>query len=370
MSATDEHGTECRKRLMIVAPFSLQEAEQSFGGRWPFLEELRHVVEPWAVDFVGHPQKTLVRGVKSTRPSLGGAWRHQLSATFRTMVGLFRYDVLFFWWARKPALLASLVAAFFPSTRKASIFVIGGLGRRTEGGFFESSKRRAIAWCLKGITGVISASTGEVDLLRRQFPTHATKFLYLRYSAPTGLWRGANNAESVDETEPIVFSGGVANRDFETVIRAVSKLKCRAILVVHSASVLPCNLPANIEVHERIPPWEFARLLGKATCVVVALRDPNVASGLMVIMQALELGKPLIVTAFNGIENYVTDGEHALYVRVGDVEDLKDKIDRLLSDQTLRLATGRRGQMLFNTEFGWRHLAEQIGRIVQGTASA
>jgi len=88
----------------------------------------------------------------------------------------------------------------------------------------------------------------------------------------------------------------------------------------------------------------------------------------MAVVEAMALGKPVLVTSVGGVPEYVRHGENGLLVRWGDVEGLRDSMLELLSDEDLRERLGREAQRTA-ARFSWTAAARGYFRIYQIAAS-
>jgi glycosyltransferase involved in cell wall biosynthesis len=77
------------------------------------------------------------------------------------------------------------------------------------------------------------------------------------------------------------------------------------------------------------------------------------------ILEAMRAGLPVIASAVGGIEESVRDGETGYLVPRGDVEVLRDRIRRLLTDPSLRLRQGATGRTYFERHFTLDHFVAQ-----------
>jgi glycosyltransferase involved in cell wall biosynthesis len=73
-----------------------------------------------------------------------------------------------------------------------------------------------------------------------------------------------------------------------------------------------------------------------ARYVVLALKDTELPSGPLVLLDAIARGKPTILTNVGGSRDYVADGESALVMEPGDVAGLDEAMRRLDTDELLR----------------------------------
>jgi hypothetical protein len=148
-----------------------------------------------------------------------------------------------------------------------------------------------------------------------------------------------------------VFCGGRTNRDFDTVLEAVTSLGVRTILVVGETTRFRRKVPDFVTVHRNIPPSRFQSLIEEAGIIVIALERPDISSGQVVLMQAMRCAKPTVVSATAGIEDYVADGVDVLLFEPHSARDLTARLKMLLEDAGLRRAMGVAAGATYDTKF-------------------
>jgi glycosyltransferase involved in cell wall biosynthesis len=117
-----------------------------------------------------------------------------------------------------------------------------------------------------------------------------------------------------------VFAGGYTNRDYDRLLRCAKNLAAvQFIIACSSLNTLRESVPANVEILRDLDPVRFHELLAQARLVVVPLADDVGASGQMVTLAAMQLGKPLIVADSDVVTQYVEDGvSGVVYKRTSD----------------------------------------------------
>jgi len=153
------------------------------------------------------------------------------------------------------------------------------------------------------------------------------------------------------------FAGGGADRDFETLLEAVTDTDLRLEIVACSPERLG-SVPPNCEVRGRMPLPAFLERMAGACFVVVPLRDPDSPHGQTTVVQALALGKAVIATRSPGVVDYVEDGREGLLVAAGDVGGYREALLRMSGDEQLRVScerqARRRAESLSYSEFKGR----------------
>jgi len=97
-----------------------------------------------------------------------------------------------------------------------------------------------------------------------------------------------------------------------------------------------------------IPYEQMYEFMSKAYCLVVPSRLDNFPA---VVLEAMATGTPLIGSKAGGLPEMIADGETGLLFDTGNVDDLADKLQVLLSNVRLRNELGKAARTKFEKEF-------------------
>jgi glycosyltransferase involved in cell wall biosynthesis len=165
-------------------------------------------------------------------------------------------------------------------------------------------------------------------------------------------------------------------RDYPTLIEAMRGLHLRLDLAVGGVALAPSaatrgpvatrmqqlarrGLPDNVKM-DSFTPAELRTLYGHARFVVVPLADVDYDAGVNVIVEAMAMGKAVIVTRTRGQVDLVRNGEQGIYVPPGDPAALRAAITFLADHPEEAARMGRAGRALVEQ----RHtLDAYIGRL-------
>lgn len=129
------------------------------------------------------------------------------------------------------------------------------------------------------------------------------------------------------ERGDFVFAGGDPLRDHQVLVDAAEGLGAE----VHMATrrwkpTAPERVPRNVHVGP-VPHEEFVRLLRGCGAVAVPLAASRIrSSGQQTFLNAMAYRKPVIITDALGVSDYLTDGEHARIVPVGDARAMHEAL--------------------------------------------
>jgi glycosyltransferase involved in cell wall biosynthesis len=108
-----------------------------------------------------------------------------------------------------------------------------------------------------------------------------------------------------------VFAGGNSLRDYSALVEAAGEIDEEVVLATtRVAGPTPANVTAGPVPHDR-----FFELLRSAKVVVVPLEDrDDRTAGQQTYLNAMALGKPVVVTDSPGVRDYVENGDTGIVV--------------------------------------------------------
>lgn len=163
----------------------------------------------------------------------------------------------------------------------------------------------------------------------------------------------------------IAAIGNDRDRDWESLVKAfrndpraevriATRRRVSKALAAHNVRIAPASgLKAARELYD----W--------ADVIVVPLRANTHASGITVVLEAVALGKPLIVTDIGALRDYF-GAEHMAYVPPHDVPALQRALDEIVSNPALALRRAQAASRHFvDRDYTTRQFALQHARITQ-----
>ncbi|MBV9750566.1 MAG: glycosyltransferase family 4 protein, partial [Acetobacteraceae bacterium] len=216
-------------------------------------------------------------------------------------------------------------------------------------------------------------SRAEMANYERLFPSARHKLVHIPFGMTVnrpGALR-AMRAQEDDRNAPVI-SAGRSGRDYATLIEAIRGLPCRLQIICDSEAPLAgIRLPDQVEVIRDCFEEAYIEALLRARLVVVPLAANDISAGQMVLLQAGALGKAAVITRTATTPEYATDGENALLVDLGNVEQMRGAIRRLLENDALRARLGANAALRFerdhSTEVYVRNLIAAIEAALKAT---
>jgi glycosyltransferase involved in cell wall biosynthesis len=185
------------------------------------------------------------------------------------------------------------------------------------------------------------------------------------FYTPERAGRETPGAPAVDVLAP----GRDAARDYATLLTALRDGP-RVRIVCSPRNVAGLVLPPNAEVRYDLPPGALRDAYGAARVVTVptygdASTLGSDCSGTLVLLDALAMGRPAVITRRASVADYVTPGAHALTVDPGQPAPLRAAVAHLLGDSAAagRLAAAGRERVL--EDLTTRHFAGRVAAVLR-----
>jgi len=200
-------------------------------------------------------------------------------------------------------------------------------------------RRAWMRFCLRTVDRCIVWASVECERYSRAYGMPREKFLYVphhhtlkRYVFEVG-------------DEGYVFTGGNADRDYGLFFSAVRDLPAPCVLATNRPRLLAgLVVPPNVRVVS-VSPTEFRQLMARARLVVMPMRATLLhAGGQQTVLNAMVMGKPVILTDPEGGADYIENGKTGLLVPYGDVAALREAISYLWEHLEEARAMGEQAQ--------------------------
>ena len=211
--------------------------------------------------------------------------------------------------------------------------------------FIDAPRPQSLAWrvktalyrqVLRRSIGVLTNSSAECAFIAERFTLSPDRIRYVP------MHTTMEAPACVAGHDGFILAAGRTLRDYGTYARAAARLPDVAFHVVCGRDDLPgSGLPANLVIHREIARDAYLDLLRRATVVALPLHPAERATGQVVLLEAMALGKPVITHPAPGVIDHVVDGETGLYCDFGDDERLAALIEQLRADAPRRERIGR-----------------------------
>lgn len=191
-------------------------------------------------------------------------------------------------------------------------------------------------------------SSNEVLYYKKMFDISDDKIVYI----PLGITDESENF--MIRNDNFILSIGNSNRDYLFVEECLKNYRIPTKIYT---SMRQPHTNGNVSFYDSVSTSEYFELLSKCSCVVIALENPDISSGQLVLLQAYSFGKPVIITKSKCCEDYV--GEFCIVIEKNEKE-LIEKIDKLFNDDDYYNEISRLEKKVFNKKFVVDQMANNI----------
>lgn len=209
----------------------------------------------------------------------------------------------------------------------------------------------------KYVKDIIVFAESEVDYYEQIFPKAKGKFHFVKLGIPVDT---ADYTDKALAKEGYFFSTGVSNRDYDFIIEVFTGINSKLKIACPNISEPHQN---NIEILSNCFKEEMKRYLYNCKAVVIPLKDLNISSGQLVFIQAMQFGKPIIITDSGSTRSYLENNINAI-ILPNEKELWRNAIERLLSDKNLYLEMAAHNQKRAQTDLSIAKHGYNIGKIV------
>lgn len=163
----------------------------------------------------------------------------------------------------------------------------------------------------------------------------------------------------------LLFVGDVArDKGVEVLLRAYAEMGSRIPLVLIGRPVtdLSAILPPNTQILQSWP--HDAVMSAWSRCSIALVPSLCLESFGIVALEAMAMGRPIVASRIGGLPDIVADGETGFLVPPGDSITLREAIQRLLDDPSLRERMGAMAKQRV-VEFQARTVVPRIEQVYQ-----
>jgi glycosyltransferase involved in cell wall biosynthesis len=175
------------------------------------------------------------------------------------------------------------------------------------------------------------------------------------------------------ETEPFILAVGQEQRDYTTLLQAVSGTGLKLVVVASSpwsSSRVDISEADHVTVLSHISYQALRDLYARARLIIVPLLNMDYSAGSNGVLEAMAMGKPVIVSHTRGITDYVTHGENGLYVSPGEPQELRETIRSLWEQPAERDRLGANARQAVQDKMNVDIYADRVVQIVRQAIAA
>jgi glycosyltransferase involved in cell wall biosynthesis len=223
----------------------------------------------------------------------------------------------------------------------------------TSGG---ARRRAAYRWAYQSVDRLYYLSENQGPILSEQLRLPDDRLRYLPFGVDDEFFRPTGEPDG----DYVLVVGRDRGRDWPTLLRAVDGIDMPVKICCRRRDLDGQVVPSGVEVLGYVDRDVYRHLLGRARVVAIAARPLVYPSGQSVLLEALAMGRTVVVTQTEALAGYVSDGKTALTVAPGDASALRERIVEAASDDDLRGRLGRHGRDAVERTFNARRMWEMV----------
>jgi glycosyltransferase involved in cell wall biosynthesis len=182
--------------------------------------------------------------------------------------------------------------------------------------------------------------------------------------APFGVDTMAFRPPETPATRDVVSVGADPHRDHELLVQVARALPSAGFTLVAGRDGVRAlgDVPANVEVEIDLPFDVMKRRLEEARVVALPVRENTYSGATTVLLQALALGKPVVVSRTSAIATGygLVDGENCRLVAPGDAAAFTRSVSDVLGDDIHARALGARARSSVERDLTWDRYVSRI----------
>jgi glycosyltransferase involved in cell wall biosynthesis len=222
------------------------------------------------------------------------------------------------------------------------------------------ARRAGYRWAYGAVDRLYYFSENQAPVLEEHLGRGAARARFVPFGVDHETFRPAGAGDG----GYVLVVGRDRGRDWRSVLAAVDGLDLPVKVCCRPQDLGGARVPPGVEILGYVDRDTYRRLLGRARVVAIATRPVVYPSGQSVLLEAMAMGRAVVVTATPALEGYVDDGVTALAVPPGDAGALRRRIEEAAGDDALRRRLGAGGRAAvedrFNARAMWAAVADDL----------
>lgn len=217
-------------------------------------------------------------------------------------------------WQQFYGLFLAMYCRIFQVNKKFKLVIMQIIYKEKQG-FFHKIYYDLYRYAIQSpyIDAFVCGTKVECQNYSRLFNIPKDKFHLIQWGLKDYTSDYTSDYEFICNDDKYVFSAGRSNRDWDFILRTIGGKKYNAIVI--GAPLDHYNKYSNIKFLKNVSNDVYFSTLAHAFCVFISLKEDNVSAGQITLIEALEFGKPIIVTNSKGLSaDYIINGENGIIV--------------------------------------------------------
>lgn len=158
---------------------------------------------------------------------------------------------------------------------------------------------------------ITCTAKAEMEVYAEKFDIPYNKFRFV----PWGIldYAKINNYSFDNNYEEFIFSPGRSNRDWGFLIDSLRDEEFHTII---ACDELSNDIQGNVEILNDVDVDKSNELMSRCFCVIISIQNSKISAGQTVLMQAMNYGKPVIITESQGLsDDYIIHEYNGLVIK-------------------------------------------------------
>ncbi len=185
--------------------------------------------------------------------------------------------------------------------------------------------------------------TAQSEAIVERFDVRDDQIVQIPFMVDTKFFAPAPRPE---RSRPLICAVGLERRDYPTLMKAVIGLDVDVVVAAASPWSKQEDSSAGEEIPENVTVQSFSQaelrdLYQKSAFTVMPLLEVEFQAGITAILESMSMARAVVCTRSAGQTDTIVDGETGVYVRPGDVGEMRSAITAALDDPA---GTDRKGE--------------------------
>jgi glycosyltransferase involved in cell wall biosynthesis len=207
---------------------------------------------------------------------------------------------------------------------------------------------------------------------------YAEKFQEIPFGVDTEKFKPNNLQNPPQETKNILFVGGLDKAHYfkgiDILLKATSELGIRNyelgiagdgdLKTSYEELAKKLNINDKVRFLGKVSDEKLPGVYRQADLFVLPSINKNEAFGL-VLLEAMASGVPVIASGLPGVRKVFENGKQGLLCKPNDIDDLKNKIEEILTNEEKRKEMGKEARILVLEKYSWEKVSKRLNEIIK-----
>lgn len=282
--------------------------------------------------------------------------RFYIWQTLKILPKLHQYDLILSHGMQSGIVLA-FFRRFFHTKAKHIVFDIGSFNSAKEKG----TSVKFMQFSSKSIDGLIYHTSKQKEFYTKVYPWLLDKSRFICFGTDCEFFHEADVVPYSEED--YILCVGSIKRDWDTLLKAYENIETNTQLWLLGNSDL-ISSDRRVKIIPHVDVKEMKSMIKSAKFCVLPLEYANYSFGQMTLLQQMLMKKAIITADAPSVADYIRNGKTALVYKAQDVDELKNNIETLLADDSLRNELAQNAVISVKEKYDEKTMAKNIEQFI------